>query len=465
MCVKKIIVVLAVALSSLCLNSCNKEEQNPVVIAVLSINGPSSFSFTSDGGDATLRFRCNTKWELVIPSGASWIKADPMSGDARKDEFVTFTVKLSAAPLEGPSRSATLKLQYSDKSKDITVSQSNLPQSSQFEIPDDMLFSTTLGRNTTNVCQGFDYDPDEDIIYITQKYGTYQNHIGWQKREKAGSTTVAPNYMTLRCFSHGNNISIEKTSDGKKYVWAPNYADRQDDGSYDKPKIISRFPLTSGKTIYNTETTENYYFGMNVTWPAFDFKNDMVAVTDYKNFYIYKLSEIMALPEETITLDFKITYGGHKPDAPVETNKDEWSGYPVVKARDCRKAKVLYKVPFDYGKRGLHWQSYCIDNGWIYAILQADTKAAPAIIFDTYVEAYKMDGSKNMYKIRQEYMQNRDRILEFGFTESDYFYCEPEGIKVFDGQMLLLYCMKGNTDAHKTRRPVIFRLAAPTAAL
>ena len=73
-----------------------------------------------------------------------------------------------------------------------------------------------------------------------------------------------------------------------------------------------------------------------------------------------------------------------------------------------------------------------------------------------------MDGTQSpLYKIRQEYMQNRERILEFDWNEKDYFYCEPEGIKVFDGQMLLLYCMKGNTDAHSTRRPVIFRLAAP----
>lgn len=439
------------------LNSCKKDEPTSVIPG-LTINGTTNFSFTSTGGAAKLNFRTNTKWELEIPSDAGWIKADPMSGAAKSSDFEAFVVTLTADPFSGTTRSATLKVKYADKSKDITVSQSKLAQSSQFEIPDDMLFSTTLGRNKTNVCQGFDYDPEEDVIYITQKYGTYQNHIGWQKRETKSGTTVAPNYMTLRCFSHGNNITIEKTSTGAKYVWAPNYADRQSDGSYDKPKIVSRFPLVSGKTMYNTETTENYYFGMNVTWPAFDFKNDMVAVTDYKNFYIYKLSEIMALPEENITLDFKITYGGH---TPVETNKDEWSGNPVVKARDCRKAKKLYSVPFDYSKRGLHWQTYCIDNGWIYAILQGDGGSAPNIIHDTYVEAYKMDGTKNIYKIRQEYMQNRERILEFDWNERDYFYCEPEGIKVFDGQMLLLYCMKGNTDAHSTRRPVIFRLAAP----
>lgn len=454
--------LLAAAAICAGLSSCSEEGGGDVPIEIppnLSFSVSSDLEIGPDGAAVNLVFRCNTSWEIEIPSSLTWLHVDPVSGEAGDGKMTRFSVSVSADPAES-ARKASLKIRYADRNAGFTVSQSTMYKSSQFEIPDDMIFSTTLGRNTTNVCQGFDYDPEEDIIYITQKYGTYQNHIGWQKRETEGSTTVAPNYMTLRCFSHGNNIAIEKTSAGTKYVWAPNYADRQDDGSYDKPKVISRFLLTPGKTLYNTETTENYYFGMNVTWPAFDFKNDMVAVTDYKTFYVYKLSEIMALPEETLTLGYKITYGG---DTPVKTNKPEWSGYPVVKARDCRKAKVLYKVPFDYGKRGLHWQSYCIDNGWIYAILQADTKAAPAIIFDTYVEAYKMDGSKNLYKIRQEYMQNRDRILEFGFTESDYFYCEPEGIKVFDGQMLVMYCMKGNTDAHKIRRPVIFRLAAPTA--
>ena len=72
-------------------------------------------------------------------------------------------------------------------------------------IPNDMIFSTTLGRNTNNVAQGFDYDEAEDVIYITQKYGTYRNLVGWQKRETASRETVAPNCMTLSCFSHGNN--------------------------------------------------------------------------------------------------------------------------------------------------------------------------------------------------------------------------------------------------------------------
>lgn len=380
-----------------------------------------------------------------------------MRNDMRLGRFI-YTVIIAAA-LCAVADSCTKKTEPVKKPDPEKPGQDEkLPVSTQFEIPDDMLFSTTLGRNTTNVAQGFDYDPVEDVIYITSKYGTYQNHIGWQKREKKNSTTVAPNYMTLRCFSHGNNISIERRSANIKYVWAPNYGDRQKDGSYDKPKVVSRFLLSNGKTMYNTEAVENYYFGLDVTWPAFDFKNDLMAVCDYKYFYIYKISELTALPVEDITLDFKISYGG---SSPVDTKTAEFSGYPKIKARDCRKAKMVYKVPFTYKERELHWQSYCIDDGWIFAILAADQSNPPAIIYDTYVEAYKMDGTKNLYKIHQNYMRNRSRILEFDWNESDYFYCEPEGIKVYDGQMLLLYCMKGQTSAHSIRRPVIFRLASP----
>lgn len=440
--------------------SCSEEgKDGPVVYPSLTFNTSTDITLPASESSTRITLRCNVAWEIVIPSSEGWLKVDPSSGDG-KGKSTSFNVILTAEPLSGDARSATLEVKYGDKSKTIKVSQSALPICTQFDIPDNMIFSTTLGRNSTNVAQGFDYDPDDDIVYITQKYGTYRNHIGWQKRETASSTTVAPNYMTLSCFSHGNNISIQKTADGKKYVWAPNYGTRQDDGSYDKPKIVSRFPLESGKTLVNTSTTENYYFGLNVTWPAFDFKNDLMAVCDYSYFYIYRISEIMALPVEDVKLDFSITYGG---SSPVNTGIAEWTGVPVVKARDCRKAKMVYKVPFTYKNRGLHWQTYCIDNGWIFAILQADTQEAPKIIHDTYVEAYKMDGTDNKYKIRQEYMQNRDRIVEFGWNEKDYFYCEPEGIKVYDGIMLTMYTLKGQKDPYLIRRPVIFRMASPVA--
>lgn len=451
--------VIYLLVSLLFLASCSKESDTPQSIPSLVVQGASEFTFTTASSSVQrLYFRTNVSWNITVPSSASWLKVEPMSGTIEDGDYKAVTVTLTSTQKLDKKTSSKIVINYADKTKEIKVTQLTLSQSSDFDIPDDMIFSTTLNGNTTNVAQGFDYDPDTDMVYVMSKYGTFKNMIGWQKRNNTSSQTKAANIMQLSCFSHGNNVSIQK--DGSKtYVWTPNYATRQDDGSYDNPAVVSRLPLQQhgNPGIPNNTTTENYYFGIRPCWPAFDFENDMMAICNYKKFDVYRLSELMALPDEQITLDFNITYGGH---TPVETSRDEFSGKPTITAKDCRKVKPLYSVPFTYTSRGLHWQTYCIDNGWIYAILQADKKEAPEIIFDVYVEAYKMDGTKNLYKIRQEYMQNRDRIVSLGWTEKDYFYCEPEGIRVRDGVMYTLYAMR-KKPSDSIRWPIIFRLSSP----
>ena len=446
--------------------SCGGGKEEAEVIPVFSFSaGTEVMLANKTDNTATLKFRTNVHWSLEIPPEASsWLSATPMSGEP-SGGTQGFTVTFRAARNEaGGSRKAVVALRYADKSNNVTVRQSYLHSCQEYVISDDMLFSTTLGRNTTNIPQGFDYDPDEDVVYISQKYGAYRNHIGWQKRETSNGTTVAPDYMTLCCFSHGNNFAIEKDASGKKYLWTPNYGTRQSDGSYDSPLIVSRIPLSSGRSLYNKETTENYYFGYKKVWPAFDFDEDLICVCDISKFYVYRLSDLRALPDQNITLDYTITYGGvitNSSGTTIDSKIPEWTGKPVVKAKDCRKVQPLYTVPFDYGKRGLHWQTYCIDDGWIFALLQADQKEAPDIIFDTYVEAYRMDGKENKYKIRQEYIQNRNQIVSYGWNEAEYFYCEPEGIKVYDGIMLVMYGIRGQASDHLIRRPVIFKFASP----
>lgn len=422
--------------------------------------------FTLFSGESTkhkLIFETDSDWSLDLPSSASWLVFSAVEGHAG-GLLTRFSIEFSYNPSSpATTDEVTLHILLSDGSRQpVSITLKGLSQCSDFEIPDDMIFSVTLGRNTTNVAQGFDYDPQEDVIYIMQKYATYRNHIGWQKRTTQTTSTVAPQYMTLNCFSHANNVSIEKSTQGK-FVWSPNWGTRQSDGSYDNPHVVSRFALQTGQELWNTDTEENYYFGLKNTWPAFDFDADLMAVCDYSFFYIYKLSELRKLPDEEITLDFTVTYGGsivNSSGTTVDTKIPEWTGKPKIRAKDCRKVTPLYKVPFDYTKRGLHWQTYCIRGNWIYALLQADTKSAPDIIFDTYLECYRMDGKENHYKIRQEYMQNRQRILQFGWTDADYFYCEPEGIKVMGRDMYILYSIRGN-DSHPIRRPVIFHLETP----
>ena len=461
--VAPLLAVAALVIAASGVTSCSKDTTPTGTAMIYNGSKDITLSATQVTG-VSIAFSTDYAWTAEVSADAvSWLSLSRTCGDpGGKRNGFTITI-IPSENKESTARTGVVSILYGEaKSMNLNVKQtgvSALAESSQFDIPDDMIFSTTLGANTTNVAQGFDYDPDEDVIYIMQKYGAYRNHIGWQKRETKSATTAATNKMTLSCFSHGNNIAIHKASDGKKYVWAPNYGTRQDDGSYDSPQIVSRFLLEAGKTILNTDTKENYFFNIKPCWPAFDFDNDLMVICNYKYFWVYRLSALMALPDEDITLPYEITYGGVV--GTINTKRDEYTGFPTVKAKDCSKVKPIATIQFDYSTRGLHWQSYCIDNGWIYAILQADKNTAPDIIFDTYVEAYKIDGTKNLYKVRQEYMQNRDRIVQFKWNTADYFYCEPEGIKVTDGVMLTMYTLRGADDPYLIRRPVIFRLASP----
>ena len=454
-------IIICLASAALMAASCSDEKTPAGSIA--SFPSSTTYAIPNDGGSVEYTFRTDFSWELSLESGATWLEADVTSGKATGSLLkytITFTGEKNGT---GAARKAVAVITYGEgRKKEITLSQSPLHLCSETKFTADMVFSTTLGRNTTNVQQGFDYDPDEDVVYLFQKYGAYRNHVGWDKRTTDIATTaVASNYMTLCCFSHGNNIAIEKDASGKKWVWAPNYGTRQDDGSYDYPHVISRFPLETAKQYYNTETTENYYFGSDKSrvYPSFDFKNDIMVVCDVKKFYVYRLSELMALPDETITMEQTITYGGVV--GTINSKIDEWTGNPVIKAKDCRKVSPLYTIDFTYSQRGLHWQTFCVENGYIYALLNADIKADGEIKYDSYIEIYKFDTGLYKSGIRQEYMQDWDSICAMGWTHKECFYCEPEGIKITDGVMLILYTIKGNADPYLIRRPVIMRFASP----
>ena len=114
-----------------------------------------------------------------------------------------------------------------------------LHKCSETEITDDMIFSSCCSRTTTSVQQGFDYDPVDNTLYFSQLNRWYRNIISWTTPAVTLSTDVAPKYMGLSCFSHGNNFIIERTASGEKYVWAPNFGSRGD-GSYGNPWLFSR---------------------------------------------------------------------------------------------------------------------------------------------------------------------------------------------------------------------------------
>ena len=342
-----------------------------------------------------------------------------------------------------------------------------LHKCSETRIVDEMIFSSCCARTLSSVQQGFDFDPVDSTLYFFQLNRWYRNIIGWTRPEVTLSTEIAPHYMGLRCFSHGNNIIIERTASGEKYVWAPNFGSRGD-GSYGNPWIVSRMPLreTSGlsKDIKNTDPNDNYYFGVSPCWPAIDFDEDLIAICTYKKVYVYKLSEIQALPQTLITLPAQITYGGLMTSSSSTTTYDtgipEFTGYPQVVARDVSQVKPLIVFDNTYTKRGLHWQTFCIDGGKAYFLDMGDVPEGSVIRHDTYIEVYDLKtGALLRPKVRQEYVQDIDGLVARGYVESDYCYVEPEGIKVMGDTMYVLYTCRGNTTL-TARRPVIFKLSS-----
>lgn len=342
-----------------------------------------------------------------------------------------------------------------------------LHKCSEGKIVDEMIFSTCCARTLTSVQQGFDYDPVDNTLYFFQLNRWYRNLIGWTKPEVTSSTQVAPHYMGLSCFSHGNNIIFERTASGQKYFWAPNYGTRGD-GSYNAPWIVSRIPLKEtfslNDDIKNTDTEDNYYFGVSPCWPAIDFEEDLIAICTYKKVYVYKLSEVMALPKTNITIPAKITYGGIMTNSSSSTTYDtgipEFTGSPMVYAHDATKLTPIIVFDSTYSKRGLHWQTFCIANGKAYFLNFGDVPSTSVIKYDTYIEVYDLKtGSLIKQKVRQEYIQDIDGLVSRGFVESDYCYAEPEGIKVVGDTMYVLYTCRGNTNI-TTRRPVIFKLSS-----
>ncbi len=403
--------------------------------------------------------------EALIGTGLR-VEADPRNAEAKLSDLKDGTVYYFMA---GYSISGLTQPVYG-KVNSFTASDSPaevLHKCSETTIADEMIFSSSCSRTLTSVQQGFDYDPVDNTLYFFQLNRWYRNIIGWTKPEVTLSTEVAPHYMGLRCFSHGNNIIIERTPGGEIFVWAPNFGSRGD-GSYGNPWIVSRMPLkettTLSQDIKNTDPDENYYFGVSPCWPAIDFDEDLIAICTYKKVYVYRLSEIQALPKTTVRLPAKITYGGIMTSSSSSTTYDtgipEFTGYPEIVARDVTKIKPLIEFDSTYSKRGLHWQTFCIDNGKAYFLNMGDVPESSIVKHDTYVEVYDLKTGKLLReKVRQEYIQDVGGLASRGYVESDYCYVEPEGIKVMGDTMYILYTCRGNKNL-TTRRPVIFKLSS-----
>ena len=454
-----ILVILAPALFS-----CSVKESST---AVMKYAGDTDIDFPGQTPSARkIVFMTDSRWRIELGDGASWLQANPDNGGA-DGKLETFIVTLSPEPNVSPQRrECGLKIVYGgNQSLTLNISQkgvSPLAPCTQYEITGDMIFSSACSYYKSTVQQSFGYDAVGGDVYFVQRAHLYKNVISWTSPEFPAGDEIAKHHMDLCCFSHGNNVVFENTTGNEIYVWAPNFGSRESDGYYGNPNVVSRFKLEEGSSIYNTDPGDNYYFGICPCWPAIDFKDGLFAICDCHNVYVYSLSELQTLPKTSVTLEKKITYGGISSNgkSTYDSGLKEYTGFPTITAHDCRTVAPLRKFAIDYRSRGLHWQTFCIANGRAYFLLQADPDEAGPIVYDTYVEVYDLKTGVLLFpKVRQEYMQNKQRLVELGFVEENYCYAEPEGIDVVADTMYIMYTCRGK-EAITTRRPVVFKLSA-----
>ena len=316
-------------------------------------------------------------------------------------------------------------------------------------ISDDMIFSMGCAGRTTSVTQGFDFNADGSMMYYSQVTSGHRNTVGWAPRVQLTTDTKTATFMTLYYYSHGNNIHYEKGSDGADYIWIGNYGTRNSENTYNNPQVLSKIRLQAGSTIRNSDAVDNYYFGVRNLHASFDVEHDQLGIYAGGVVRIYRLSEVLAVPVTSVTLETSLTYGGEgAPDA-------EWTGTPTIKAHDCRSIKPLHTISYSYAPKG--WQTYCIYGDRIYFFLN-NGNPVNGMAFRSVLDVVGTDGRKIYSDIFQPFADNIDDLKRYSMTDDATRYMENEGIVIRDGVMYLMYTAKNEAGI---RRPVVFNFAKP----
>lgn len=411
------------------------------------------------GSDMKLEFTTDCAWRVQTSEGSAWLSSDKTFGrkpEGKTDYTLSLTVKQNKSSKE---RKASVTIMYGTHSKavKVTVVQSGMPVISTSSITEDMFFSTCCARTTTAVQQGFDFDPEDDMVFFSQVNSAYRNYISWRNRVRlTTSGDKATNSMTLMYFSHGNNIYIDKDSNGDRYVWIANHGSRSDDdGKYRNGQVMSRIKLKSGETLRSFDTEENYYFGTHNIHASFDPDNDRMALyslspEDDYNLSIYKLSDVLAAPEKTVTLKYEIVRGGMtSPDA-------EWRGKPVVRVHDCRDLKPLHSFRYKYTEYGRSWQTVCLSGNRVYFFLLYQ-KPKNGRSYQTVMDILDLDGNIIRQDVLFPFSDNINDLAKFGYSDNDTTYLENEVMLIKNGIAYFSFSTQNNKD--EIRRPLVFNFA------
>lgn len=323
----------------------------------------------------------------------------------------------------------------------------------------DLIYSkgTYLVRNA--IMQSFDID-SEGMLYYDQGGGSLYQYL-FIARSEPNQPIV--DYMGVKYFGHGTNIAVEEDGDDR-YVWINSNGTKSSDNSYGGSQTISRIRYVPGSTVefYGGET---YYLPQKSNiHPAIDQENDMLAVTTsgggdpLRYFYIFRLSEARALPDEDVTLSNSVTYGGEEAEHPQSVTEVR-----TLKAKNLGKLTPLYEIRIAEGKTTevynyYDFQGFDVKDGLLYyyeGTGNDNTGTTASVGYVTVFDITKtipVSSNLVMQKTKIESIANINDLTVFNITDTGYM--EPEGIKFKNGELYLGFASKGSDE---TRRATIFR--------
>ena len=314
-------------------------------------------------------------------------------------------------------------------------------------LTDEIVYSRGVQLVRNAVMQCFDVDSKGEIYYV-QIAGTDAHELHVIR----GAANEAPaDYMTLRWFGHGTNMAVEEQGNDR-YIWIGSNGNKLDDGSYSQNQTVSRVKYEAGKTLDCCAGETFWLEGKRNVHPAVDVASDMLAITasttGVRDFYVYRLSEALALPESEVSLT--VTSGG-------EDGTQETTGARTVKVRKLDQLTPVGRFTVNTGKTDSEvgyydFQGFDCTNGIIYFYegVGNDNDGKTASV--AYVTLLDLTGAQAYPRTKVGAIADMQALTTAGITATGYM--EAEGIKMKNGSLWLGFASKSTDDI---RRANIFR--------
>ncbi|WP_418426085.1 hypothetical protein [Alistipes sp.] len=397
---------------------------------------PDLYIYTAEGAvePYTEENRHGLTWLTSVPSSV------PVSADGIVSGEALGTSRVSArTPDKQKQTSQTINVLQSDMlDKPLTRS---------------MLYTSGHMLSDNSVMQSFDLGAD-GYMYCSQ-VGRGTNNYNIVLVRKKADAAAYESRMLLPYAGHGNNIAVEQ--DGSDmYVWVGSYGTRGSAGDYTLSQTIARIKYTPGQMLRPSECHEHYWIPQRRNLQAsLDPDNDIALFWcmnkgyTARYFYIYRLSEIKALPETSRQLSFALTWGGmNSPDAEVTET-------PTILVKDLSQAEPLAtitmtgKSPLTVGTGGN--QGHDVKNGKIYYYEGAGNNNDGAAASTATVTVIDFRGNL-VSRHDVAAIADMGALAQQGLTTTGYM--EPEGIKLYDG---VLYCGFASRSTDDVRRAVVLQ--------